>query len=138
MNDNYKHTELSDRIIKAFYKVYNALGYGFLEKVYERALTIELQREGLKAVCQMPVEVYYEEERVGVYIADIVVEDLVIVEVKACEVLAEEHEAQLTNYLRATNIEVGLLLGFCKKPIIKRKVFTNERKDFRATDHYRS
>ncbi len=123
--DNYKHSEITDKIIRAFYKVYNMLGYGFLEKVYERSLAVELRRMGMQVVCQMPLTVYYEGEEVGNYFADMVVEGEVIVEMKAAAGLVEEHEAQLVNYLRATDKEVGMLLNFGVKPSFKRKVFTN-------------
>lgn len=123
-----KHEALTEKIIRSFYKVYNTLGYGFLEKVYENAMMIELRKLGLTALSQQPVEVFYEEENVGYYVADIIVENLVIVELKAGEWIIEDHEAQLTNYLRATDKEVGLLLGFCKKPTFKRKIFDNELK----------
>ena len=128
-NTNYKHAEITERIIKAFYTVYNKLGYGFLEKVYENALMIELSKLGLMCVRQFPVEVFYDGQSVGNYFADIIVNGCVIIEIKAAEGLIEEHEAQLTNYLKATNIEVGLLLNFGKAPQVKRKVFTNEYKD---------
>jgi len=124
--DKYKHQDITRLIIKAFYNVYNTLGYGFLEKVYENALLIELRKFGLKAVAQVPIKVYYDKVMVGSYLADIIVNDIVIVECKAAEVLCEEHEAQLLNYLRATNIEVGLLLNFGKKPEFRRKVWTNK------------
>jgi GxxExxY protein len=126
--DNYKHAELTDKIIKAFYTVYNRLGYGFLEKVYENALQIELKKEGLEAKKQTPVSVYYDGKEVGHYFADLIVDDLVIVELKACNGFLAEHEAQLTNYLRATKMEVGLLLNFGVKAQVKRKVFSNEYK----------
>jgi GxxExxY protein len=126
MNDNYKHSDLTDLIIKAFYNVYNLLGYGFLEKVYENALLIELQSLGLEVKRQVPIKVYFKGQEIGSYFADIVVNDVVIIELKAAEILVEAHEAQLTNYLRATNIEVGLLLNFGKQPQVKRKVFTNK------------
>jgi GxxExxY protein len=129
MNESYKHSELTEITIKAFYEVYNKLGYGFLEKVYENALIVELNKVGLIAKTQMPIDVYYDKVKVGVYFADIVVEDLVIIELKAAEALVKEHEAQLTNYLRATNIEVGLLLNFGKEPSVKRKVFSNHYKN---------
>jgi GxxExxY protein len=125
---NYLHSELSGKIIKAFYNVYNTLGYGFLEKVYENALMIELQKLNLKCVQQQHLDVYYEETKVGDYFADIIVEDTIIVELKAAESLAPEHEAQLVNYLRATDIEVGLLFNFGKMPQHKRKVLTSEFK----------
>jgi GxxExxY protein len=128
-NANFKHAEITELIIKAFYTVYNKLGYGFLEKVYENALMIELSKLGLMCVRQFPVEVFYDGQSVGNYFADIIVNGCVIIEIKAAEGLIEEHEAQLTNYLKATNIEVGLLLNFGKAPQVKRKVFTNEYKD---------
>jgi GxxExxY protein len=108
--------------------VYNKLGYGFLEKVYENAMMIELFDAGLKATAQKSIEVYYEDQLVGNYFADIIVEDKVIVELKAASALSEEHEAQLLNYLRATKMELSLLLNFGVKPEFRRKVFTNSRK----------
>ena len=123
--DNYKYSDLSEKIIKAFYKVYNTLGYGFLEKVYENALFVELESRGLKIKKQEPIKVYYEEKEVGVYFADLIVEETIIVELKATQYLCEEHESQLINYLKATEIEVGLLLNFGKKPEVKRKVYSN-------------
>jgi GxxExxY protein len=128
MADNFLHSELTSQIIKGFYNVYNELGYGFLEKVYENAVLIELRNQGLHCIPQHPIEVYYNNCKVGFYIADIVVENSVIIEIKAAENLCEEHEAQLTNYLRATTIEVGLLLNFGKKAQFKRKVFSSEYK----------
>ncbi len=122
IEENYKHSELTDVIIEAFYKVYNTLGYGFLERVYENALYHELQEVGLEVKKQEPIQVHYEGVEVGNYFADMVVEDLVIVELKAAESLNYQHELQLVNYLKATDKEVGLLLNFGKKPQIKRKV----------------
>lgn len=126
---NYKHSDLTEQIIKAFYKVYNTLGYGFLEKVYENALFIELESIGLNVKKQEPIKVYYEEREVGVYFADLIVSDIIIVELKTAESLSEEHESQLINYLKATDIEVGLLLNFGKKPEVKRKVYSNNIDD---------
>ena len=123
-----KQEEITNLIIKAFYKVYNTLGYGFLEKVYENAMRIELLEMGLFVEQQKRINVYYLSQMVGDYYADLKVNDLVIVELKASEVIIEEHENQLINYLKATEIEVGLLLNFGKKPEVKRKVFDNERK----------
>jgi len=123
-----KYADVTEQIIKAFYAVYNVLGYGFLEKVYENALAIELRRMGLKVVQQVSIQVYYAGELVGEYFADLLVEDKVIVEIKALRALLEEHEAQLLNYLKATPYEVGLLLNFGPKAQIKRKVYDNERK----------
>ncbi len=122
------HQELTSKIINAFYKVYNELGYGFLEKVYENALFIELTSQGLWVKKQQRIRVYYQEIEVGEYFADLLVEEKVIVELKAAESLADEHERQLLNYLKATDKEVGLLLNFGKKPQFKRKVFQNINK----------
>ena len=122
------HKELTSRIINCFYTVYNTLGFCFLEKVYENAMMIELQKQGIIAEKQKPIKVYYSEHLVGEYFADIVVEDSIIVELKASEFIIEEHELQLINYLKATEKEIGLLLNFGKKPDFKRKIFTNDRK----------
>jgi GxxExxY protein len=122
------HEDLTGRIIKAFYKVYNQLGYGFLEKVYQNALYLELKNQGFDCKAQYKIDVYYLNNKVGEYFADIIVEDKVTLELKAAESLCEAHECQLQNYLRATNIEVGLLLNFGKKPEHKRKIFMNDKK----------
>ena len=126
-NDS-KYKELTEKIIGIFYKVYNNLGYGFLEKVYENAIMIEFKKENISAVSQYAIKVFYQDEIVGEYFADILVNRKVIVEIKASKSLAIENEAQLLNYLKATDIEVGLLLNFGPKPEIKRKVFDNFRK----------
>ncbi len=123
-----KHEDLTNHIIKIFYKVYNTLGYGFLEKVYENAMMIELRKAGIPAVAQSPINVLYDDEIIGEYFADILLDDKVIVEIKAARSLAVEHEAQLLNYLKATRIEVGLLLNFGPGPEIKRKMYDNSRK----------
>ena len=120
-----KHEEITQEIIKAFYKVYNALGYGFLEKVYLNALLIELLEVGFQVEKQRKIEVFYSGKLVGEYYADIMVNSIIILELKAHECILEEHENQLINYLKATEVEVGLLLNFGKKPEIKRKVFDN-------------
>jgi len=127
--NNYLHSEITDLIIKAYYNVYNKLGFGFLEKVYENAMMIELQRLNLKCDKQKPITVNYDGFNIGEYFADIIVNDCVIIELKAAEELAPEHEAQLVNYLKATEIEVGLLLNFGKEPRFKRRVLTNEYKN---------
>ena len=114
--------------MKAFYRVYNELGYGFLEKVYENSTAIAARKLGLTVVQQMPIVVHFDGEVVGDYFADLLVNDLVIVELKAVKSLADEHEAQLLNYLKATPYEVGLLLNFGPKPEHKRKVFDNPLK----------
>jgi len=118
-----KYADLTEEIIKAAYKVHNALGFGFLEKVYQNALMIELKRMGLKVTSEMPIKIYYRNEIVGEYIADIIVEDKVILELKAVKDLAEIHEVQLVNYLKVTGIEVGLLINFGHSVQVKRKVF---------------
>ena len=124
----YLHQELSSNIISCFYKVYNTLGFGFLEKVYENALLIELTKSGLFVERQKPIKVHYEEKIVGEYFADIMVENKIILESKSAESLIEEHELQLINYLKATDIELGLLLNFGKKPEIRRKIFSNNQR----------
>ena len=124
------HKELTDKIIACFYKVYTNLGYGFLEKVYENSMLYELNKNGLKAISQYPVKVNYDGVSVGEYFADIIVEDKVIIELKASANLVPENILQLQNYLKATNIEVGLLLNFGKKPEIRRKTFHNNLKSF--------
>ena len=128
-NDNFKHSEISSKIIKAFYNVYNQLGYGFLEKVYENAMMIELRKFELKAERQKPIKVYYDQQIIGDYFADIIIDDVIILELKAVESIAPEHEVQLVNYLKATDIEVGLLLNFGPKPQQKRRVLTEEYKN---------
>ena len=126
--EEYLHKELTSKVINAFYKVYNSLGYGFLEKVYENAMRIELLKMGISVEQQKNIKVYYESEMVGDYFADLMVNELVIVELKAAENICEEHEAQLLNYLKATDIEVGLLLNFGKTPEVRRKIFMNKNK----------
>jgi len=123
-----KHKTLTAAIISIFYKVYNTLGYGFLEKVYENAMMYEFRKAEISAISQSPIKVIYENEVMGEYLADILVDDKVIVEIKAAKKLRPEHKAQLLNYLKATDKEVGLLLNFGPKPEISRKVFDNNRK----------
>ncbi len=126
------HKEITDKILKSFYKVYNELGFGFLEKVYENALFIELTSMGLFCEKQKQIKVHYNENLVGEYFADIIVNGSVIIELKAAEDLVEEHELQVINYLKATEMEVGLLLNFGKTPAFKRKIFTNEKKKLKS------
>jgi GxxExxY protein len=128
MDTEYIHQNLTKRIIAVFYEVYSELGYGFLEKVYENAMVIALKCKGMNCQTQKKINVVFRGEKVGEYYSDLIVDDSVIAELKACETLVSEHEYQLINYLRATQIEVGLLLNFGKKPEIRRKVFTNDRK----------
>jgi GxxExxY protein len=125
---HFKHTDTTELIIQAFYAVYNALGYGFLEKLYQNALAIELRKLGLDVIQEARIAVYYDGEVIGEYFADLLVAGTVIVELKAVKRLTEEHKAQLLNYLKATPYEVGLLLNFGPKPEIKRKAFDNSRK----------
>ncbi len=128
-SQNLKHKEITDKILHAFFKiVYPALGFGFLEKVYENAMVIALRQMGLKVEQQVKIVVYFAGQVVGEYFADLVVEGCVIVELKAVQTLLDEHDAQLLNYLRATEYEVGLLLNFGPQPRFRRKVFDNERK----------
>lgn len=127
-DSNYLHSHLTDQIIRAFYNVYNQLGFGFLEKVYENAMIVELVEMGLNVEQQKKVDVYYKDNNVGHYLSDLIVENKVIIEVKAAENICPEHECQLINYLKASDKEVGVLLNFGKHPGVKRKIFTNNRK----------
>jgi len=108
--------------------VYNNLGYGFLEKVYENAMMIELNKIGLQAKAQSSINVKYNDKIIGEYFADIVIDNKVIIELKAKKILIDKDEAQLLNYLKATKFEVGLLLNYGPEPEIKRKAFDNENK----------
>jgi len=121
-----KHQELTDQIIKAFFKVYNTLGYGFLEKVYQNALAIELRARGLTVAVQDPITVYYEGQVVGEYFADLLVGVLVIIELKAVGSLVADHGKQLINYLKASRIEVGLLMNFGPKPEFQRRIYDHK------------
>lgn len=122
------HQELTKSIIKIFYEVYNELGYGFHERVYQNAMYYELKVNGFKVEAQKKIKVYYKEIEVGDYFADIIVNDLIILELKAQEYLVEANEFQLINYLKSTSCEVGLLLNFGKKPEFVRKIYQNNRK----------
>lgn len=123
------HADITDKIIGCCYRVYNGLGYGFLEKVYENALMIELSAVGLIAVQQAGIKVFYEDKEVGSYFADILVENKIVVEVKAgAGEIKKEFETQVFNYLKATNFEVGLILHFGEKPAFKRVIFSNDYK----------
>ena len=114
IKDNFLHSDITSVIIKAYYNVYNTLGFGFLERVYENAIMIELKKLGLSGEKQKQIDVYYDNEKAGLYFADIVVDNKIIVELKATEIISVEHEIQLVNYLKATDLEVGLLLNFGK------------------------
>lgn len=118
-----EHQDLTEKIIGCAYKVHNRLGYGFLESVYEKSLLIELRKTGISAKAQVPITVRYEGEVVGDFIADILVEDKVIVELKSISQIAKAHEVQLVNYLVATGKEIGLLINFGEKMVeVKRKI----------------
>ena len=123
----YKY--LTEKITGCAYEVYNKMGFEYLESVYEKCLLIELRKAGLTAEAQKPIKVQYDGEIVGDFIADIVVNDTVIIELKSVRRIVKAHEAQLVNYLKATEIEVGLLLNFGKEPRFKRRVLTNEYKN---------
>jgi len=122
------HRDLTEVILKTFYEVYNELGYGFLERVYQNALYIELKSKGLDVIPLKKIKVYYKGNVVGDYYADLIVENIIILELKAVEYIVEQFENQLLNYLRGTDCEVGLLLNFGKKPEFRRKIFENKRK----------
>jgi len=118
-----KYQELTEKIIGCAYNVYNEMGFGFLESVYEKCLLIELEKAGIRAESQKPITVHYDGKLVGNFIADILVEDKVILELKSVRRLTEVHEVQLVNYLTATGIDVGLLINFgAIKVRVKRKV----------------
>ena len=128
MTTDFLYKDETDEIIEAFYEVYNALGFGFLERVYQNALYQELQRRGFDCKAQYKIKVYFKGKEVGDYYADILVNDHIILELKAHESLCREHELQLINYLKATHIEIGLLLNFGERPQVRRKIFTNNQK----------
>ncbi|MBN2010281.1 GxxExxY protein [candidate division KSB1 bacterium] len=122
------HEETIEKIIKAYYKVYNTLGHGFLEKVYENAMAVELKHQGLECQQQKNIKVYYETEEVGDYFADLLVNNLIIVELKTATELSPTYEGQLLNYLKASHIEDGLLFNFGTEPQFSRKIFNNHLK----------
>lgn len=123
-----KHSDLSDKIIKVFYEIHNELGYGFSERVYQKALGIALRQIGLKVEEQLPIKIYFRGQEIGEYFADMVVNDVILIELKTVSQIVEEHEAQLLNYLKSTKIEVGYVMNFGKSAVFKRKVLDNERK----------
>ncbi|HEY0109450.1 MAG TPA: GxxExxY protein [Fibrella sp.] len=116
-----QYTDITDLVIGASYTVHNTLGPGFLEKVYENALVVELQAHGLNVSAQISVPVHYRDVLVGDFVADLLVEDCVLIELKAVEVIHPKHEAQLVNYLTATGFDIGLLINFGNSVTIKRK-----------------
>jgi GxxExxY protein len=123
-----KHKELTETIIRVFYEVYNELGHGFLESVYERAFELALTSKGLDVLRQIDVPVWFRGQKVGDFVADVLVNKCVLLELKAARALDSAHEVQMLNYLRATEIEVGLLFNFGIKPEFRRLVFENSRK----------
>ena len=122
------YKSITDAILKVYYEVYNELGYGFLEKVYQNAMYFELKSLGYKVEAQKQIKVYFKKQLVGEYYSDLLVEDKVIVELKATELIMNVHVAQIMNYLKATPIEVGMLLNFGEEPEFKRLIYTNDRK----------
>lgn len=133
MESKLTNSELTERIIKVFYDVYNELGFGFLEKVYQNSLYLELKSRGFKVEAQKQIKVHFKGYEVGEYYTDLIVNDAVILELKAADGIVPEFENQILNYLRATDIEVGLLLNFGTKPEIRRKVFANSNKKLKST-----
>jgi GxxExxY protein len=128
MNMSLLHQSITNTILKVYYEVYNELGHGFLEKVYQNAMYFELKARGLKVESQKEIKVYFKQQLVGEYYSDLIVENKVIIELKATEVLMNAHVAQTINYLRATLIEIGMLLNFGAEPEFKRLIYTNNKK----------
>ena len=128
MDTDLKHGKITGQIIRVFYEVHNELGHGFLESVYQKSLLIALESAGLHACSPVQIPVWFRGTRVGSFEADVLVENCVLLELKAARCLDSTHRAQLLNYLRATEIEVGLLLNFGVKPEFKRLLFDNSRK----------
>lgn len=127
-----KHSALTEKIIGTFYDVYNELGHGFLESVYEEAVAIALRQSGLSVERQVPITVWFRGQAIGEFRADLLIEHKVLVELKSVKSLDKAHEAQLLHYLRATEMEVGLLLNFGEHPQFRRMLFDNERKNIRG------
>jgi len=126
-----KHAELTEKIVGIFYDVYNELGYGFLESVYEESLVIALRQTGLDVERQLVIPVWFRGHEVGRFRGDILVEDSVLLELKNARILEAAHEAQLLHYLKSTEIEVGPLLNFGSRPQFRRLLFDNSRKKIR-------
>lgn len=131
LTQGLKHAELTEQIIRVFYDVYNELGYGFAESVYQNAFAVALKTAGLDVEREFAIPVYFRHHVVGQFRADLTVGGRVIVETKTCRVLDSSHEAQLLNYLRATEMEVGLLFNFGPRPQFRRLLFDNDRKRIR-------
>tara|TARA_R110002050_G_scaffold104106_1_gene213463 strand:- start:1099 stop:1479 length:381 start_codon:yes stop_codon:yes gene_type:complete len=125
MTSHFLYKELTSLAIEAFYSVYNEMGHGFLEKVYQEAMLIELKDLGLDVKGNVPIKVYYKERLIGRYFADIILESRIVLELKTSSKLQAAHEFQVLNYLKATELEIGMLFNFGVKPDFKRLIFTN-------------
>ena len=132
VNFSYKHSELSESIIGVFFEVHNELGYGFLESVYRNSLQLALLAKGLRVESEVAVPVFFRGKNVGDFRADAVVNRSVLLELKTAEAISIAHEAQLLNYLRATKLEVGLILNFGRKAQVRRLAYDNTRKQFKS------
>jgi GxxExxY protein len=127
-NEQFRHAGLTKEIIGCFYDVYNELGFGFIESVYENSLCVALRAKGLEIHQQIAIPVWFRGQQVGDFDADVMVNKLILLELKTARGIENAHLGQLMNYLKATKIEVGLLLNFGPKPEFKRVVFGNDRK----------
>jgi GxxExxY protein len=127
-NSSYKHSTLTELVIGTFYDVYNELGYGFLELVYRNSLQLALLAQGVEVEQEVPVAVYFRGKNVGDFRADLVVNRVILLELKTADAIAAAHEAQVINYLRATALELGLILNFGPKPKVRRLLLDNVRK----------
>jgi GxxExxY protein len=123
-----KYSDLTKQILRAFFDLHTELGYGFSEKVYENSLLILLRERGMIVQQQMPIQVHFHNQVVGEYFADLLVNEVVLLELKAVSKINEDHAAQLLNYLKATDIEVGLVLNFGQTAEFRRRVYDNARK----------
>ena len=131
-DSSYKHSELTDAIIGVFYEVYSELGFGFLESVYRKALCMALIEKGLRVESEVATSVFFRGEKVGDFRADLIVNQIVLLELKTAEKIVRAHEAQVLNYLRSTTLELGLILNFGPQPQIRRLVLDNARKPLRG------
>jgi len=131
-DSSYKHSELTDAIIGVFYEVYNELGFGFLESVYRKAVCMALIEKGLRVESEVATSVFFRGEKVGDFRADLIVNQIVLLELKTAEKIVRAHEAQVLNYLRSTTLELGLILNFGPQPQIRRLVLDNARKPLRG------
>ena len=128
------HEELTQKVIAVFFEVYNELGHGFLESICQTAMVMALRQAGLTVEQEVPFQVWFRGVRIGRFEADIVVNRVVLIEIKSASALHPWNEAQLLNYLRVSSIEVGLLMNFGPKPEYRRRIFTNDRKNQPSTD----